>query len=173
MKQQKISSSEVLNDSLEVSVYELLKKYQYSLTTAESCTGGLIAATLINVSGISAYFQEGYITYSNDAKVKLLGVDRNVIDTFGVVSSETAFAMAKCASEKANTNIALSVTGVAGPDGGTKDCPVGTVYIGCCLNGDVTVEHHVFSGDRQEVRQAAVQQALKILIERIRKEHHL
>lgn len=173
MTQKREYSSEAFHSSLEVSVYELLKKYQYTLTTAESCTGGLIASTLINVPGISEYFQEGYVTYSNDAKVKMLGVRRDIIDVYSVVSSETAAEMAQCAAKLANTNVALSVTGVAGPDGGTAECPVGTVYLGCFLNGTVITEHHIFQGDRQAVRKAAAKRALELLIEQIGKEKNL
>ena len=173
MTQEKKYSSEAIIGSLESSVFELLKKYQYTLTTAESCTGGLIASTLINVPGISEFFQEGYVTYSNDAKVKMLGVKREIIDQYGVVSRETAEEMARCVAHLAETNAALSVTGVAGPDGGTKDCPVGTVYLGCYLNGIVVTEHHIFTGDRQEVRKAAANRALTLLIEEIGKGKNL
>lgn len=166
-------SSEAITGSLESSVFKLLKKYQYTLTTAESCTGGMIASTLINVPGISEFFQEGYVTYSNDAKVKMLGARKEIIDRYGVVSKETAEEMARCAANLAKTNAALSVTGVAGPDGGTKKCPVGTVYLGCYLNGNVVTEHHVFIGDRQEVRESAAKRALTLLIEQIGKEKNL
>ncbi len=164
------NSSEAVTGSLESSVFKLLKKYQYTLTTAESCTGGMIASTLINVPGISEFFQEGYVTYSNAAKVKMLGVRKETIDTYGVVSKETAEEMAYRVAAKAQTDAALSVTGVAGPDGGTKDCPVGTVYLGCFLHGTTVTEHHVFEGGRQEVRAAATRRALELLIEQIGKE---
>lgn len=153
--------------ALEVSVYSLLKKYQITLTTAESATGGMIASTLVNVPGISEFFTEGYVTYSDDAKVKMIGVKREIIDTYGVVSSETSADMAEAAARTADTMAALSVTGVAGPDGGTKECPVGLVYIGCFLNGTTVTERHLFSGDRMEVRRAACNRALELLTERI------
>lgn len=170
MSKHENNSSEAGTGSLESSVFKLLKKYQYTLTTAESCTGGMIASTLINVPGISEFFQEGYVTYSNAAKEKMLGVRKETIDTYGVVSRETAEEMASCVAGKAKTNAALSVTGVAGPDGGTEDFPVGTVYLGCFLNGTTVTEHHVFQGDRQEVRSAATKRALELLIEQIGKE---
>lgn len=153
---------------VEYTVYELLKKYQYTLTTAESATGGMIASTLINVPGISEFFQEGYVTYSNAAKVKMLHVDENIISLYGVVSRETAAAMAEAAAKVAGTDAALSVTGVAGPDGGTEECPVGTVYLGCYLKGKTVVEHHVFAGDRMQVRTAAKDRALTLLTEQIK-----
>lgn len=152
---------------IEEQVFELLKKHRITLTTAESATGGMIASMLINVPGISEFFQEGYVTYSNDAKVKMLGVDRILIGTYGVVSREVAENMAISAARTAGTDAALSVTGVAGPDGGTDDCPVGTVYIGCFYKGVTVVEHHIFAGDRFEVRQAAANRALELLKEQM------
>ncbi len=153
--------------NIEEQVFEILKEKKITLTTAESATGGMIASTLINVPGISEFFQEGYVTYSNDAKVKMIGVNPEIIDQYGVVSKETAEEMAKCATNKAKTDAALSVTGVAGPDGGTKECPVGTVYIGCFYEGKTMVEHHVFKGTRKEVREAATKAALELLLTRI------
>ena len=155
--------SQSAGDALEYSIYNLLKKYQCTLSTAESATGGLIAATLVNVPGISEFFEQGYVTYSNRAKVQMIHVDGGIIDTYGVVSKETAAEMAKQAAKTAGTNAALSTTGVAGPDGGTKDCPVGTVYLGCYPDGTVVTERHLFLGDRQKVRESAVEYALKLL----------
>ena len=156
-----------MNESVEYRVYQLLNEYNITLTTAESATGGMIASTLINVPGISEFFQEGYVTYSNDAKIKMIHVNPETIAAYGVVSRETASDMAESAARTAGTNAALSVTGVAGPDAGTKDCPVGTVYIGCFLNGSTVVEHHVFEGDRMQVRTAAAKRALELLCEQI------
>lgn len=152
---------------IEEQVFHLLKQHKISLSTAESATGGMIASMLVNVPGISEFFQEGYVTYSNNAKVKMIGVDRTLIDTYGVVSQEVAENMAISVAKTAGTDAALSVTGVAGPDGGTKDCPVGTVYIGCFFKGKTVVEHHVFAGSRLEVREAAANRALSLLIEQI------
>lgn len=158
----------MMNESLEYSIYELLKKYQCRMTTAESATGGMIASTLINVPGISEFFQEGYVTYSNEAKIKMIGVKREIIDTYGVVSKETAADMAEAAARTADCDLAISVTGVAGPDGGTEECPVGLVYIGCYFKGCTVTERHIFSGDRMAVRIAAMKQALllaKLMLE--------
>lgn len=149
--------------TLEYSVYELLKKHHCTVTTAESATGGMIAATLINVPGISEFFKEGYITYANEAKIKLLGVSEETIAQFGVVSSQTAAEMADGAARIAGCEAAVSVTGVAGPDGGTPECPVGLVYIGCHLRDKTVTERHVFGGDRMQVRQAAAEAALLLL----------
>lgn len=151
-------------EAVEFSIYKLLKKYQYKLTTAESATGGLIAATLVNVPGISAYYEEGYVTYSDAAKVKMIHVNPDTIARYGVVSSETAADMAESAARTAGCDAALSVTGVAGPDGGTKDCPVGLVYIGCHLCGRTVTKRYEFAGDRTAVRAAAAEQALMLLL---------
>lgn len=148
---------------LEYCIYELLKKYQYKLTTAESATGGMIASTLINVPGISAFFEQGYITYSNSAKTQMIGVSEETIEHFGVVSSETAADMAKSAARTAKCDVAVSVTGVAGPDGGTRECPVGLVYIGCYVRGKIVTEYHLFEGDRMAVRTSATRSALLLL----------
>lgn len=150
---------------IEEEVYQLLKQCHITLSTAESATGGMIASMLVNVPGISEFFQEGYVTYSNDAKVKMIGVKRELIDEYGVVSYEVAENMAVSAAKAAGTKAALSVTGVAGPDGGTAECPVGTVYIGCFLQGRTVVEHHVFHGSRLEIREQAAKRALSLLIE--------
>lgn len=163
--------TEQASQPLEYLVYELLKKYRCTLTTAESATGGMIASTLINVPGISEFFQEGYVTYSDRAKVKMIHVNPGTIETYGVVSSETAAEMAESAARTADCNAALSVTGVAGPDGGTKECPVGLVFIGCHVNGSTTVERHLFEGDRMAVRREATETALRLLIRKFKEEY--
>lgn len=151
------------HETLEYSVYELLKKRHCTVTTAESATGGMVAAALINVPGMSEFFKEGYITYANEAKIKLLGVSPETIAQFGVVSSETAAEMAEGAARTAGCEAAVSVTGVAGPDGDTPNCPVGLVYIGCQLRGRTVTERRLFEGDRMQVRQAATEAALLLL----------
>ncbi|MBQ8279449.1 MAG: CinA family protein [Roseburia sp.] len=151
--------------TIEEQVYYLLKQHNITLSTAESATGGMIASMLVNVPGISEFFQEGYVTYSNDAKVKMIGVERSFIEQYGVVSHEVAENMAISVAKTAGTDAALSVTGVAGPDGGTAKCPVGTIYIGCFYKGQTLVEHHVFCGNRMEVREAAARRALSLLVE--------
>ena len=116
---------------IEFEVAKLLEQKKLHVTTSESCTGGLIAGTLVNVPGISAWFGEGYVTYSNEAKVKLLGVSHETLATYGAVSAETAEEMAKGAANVADADASVAVTGIAGPDGGTVEKPVGLVYIGC------------------------------------------
>lgn len=132
--------------TLEETVVELLSEKQLHVTTAESCTGGLIAGTLVNAAGASAVLNEGYVTYSNEAKERLLGVSHKTLETYGAVSEQTAKEMAQGAAKAANAEAALSATGIAGPGGGTEDKPVGLVYIGCYLNGKITVKECRFHG---------------------------
>ena len=153
---------------MENKIVELLIKHNLTITTAESCTGGLIAAALVNVPGVSGQLEEGYITYSNGAKEKLLGVSHETLEKYGAVSSQTAEEMAKGAKKAANADISIISTGIAGADGGTKEKPVGLVYLACCLGDDTEVERHIFSGDRQEVRQSSVLAALALVEKMIR-----
>ncbi len=153
--------------TLEETIVTLLKERQMTVTTAESCTGGLLAGRLLNVPGASAVFNEGYITYANEAKEKILGVPHEILETRGAVSEETAERMAKGAAEAANADAAVSVTGLAGPDGGTKEKPVGLVYIGCQVKGKVRVREYHFTGNREKIREYAVVRALTFLREEL------
>ncbi len=141
----------------------ILREKGYTITTAESCTGGLISATLVNVAGASYVLNEAYVTYANSAKERLIGVRHETLCEYGAVSEQTAREMAKGAALTASADCAIAVTGIAGPDGGTEDKPVGTVYAGYYVCGRVIVERYKFDGDRYEVRR---QTALKT-IERI------
>jgi len=154
-------------EALENKVVELLAEKNFRVTTAESCTGGLLAGRIVNVSGASDVFYEGYITYSNEAKERLLGVAGETLNTYGAVSEQTAREMAAGAAEKAVSDAALATTGIAGPDGGSKEKPVGLIYIGCYLAGEVTVKEFRFQGSRRENRENAVEQALMMLKERL------
>lgn len=116
--------------SLEEVVVDLLAERKLHVTTAESCTGGLIAGTLVNVAGASDVLNEGYVTYSNEAKERLIHVSHETLETYGAVSEQTAHEMAEGAAKAANADAALSATGIAGPGGGTEEKPVGLVYIG-------------------------------------------
>ena len=147
-------------ESLEEELVKLLTKRHASITTAESCTGGLVSGRIVNASGASEVFHQSFVTYSNEAKKKLLGVDEETLASVGAVSEETASQMAEGAAKAADAQVALSVTGVAGPDGGTPEEPVGLVYIGCHCFGVTTVEKHLFTGGRQKVREASVEAAL-------------
>ncbi len=146
-----------------------LGKYNLKLTTAESCTGGLLAGTFLNVPGASAVYDEGYITYANRAKRELLGVKKKTLKKHGAVSRQTAKQMAKGAAFAAGADVAISVTGIAGPDGGTEEKPVGLVYIGCYALGKTRVRECHFSGDRTQIRSQSVQAALEFAVECIQK----
>ena len=150
---------------LEEQVAELLKEKNLKITCAESCTGGLISGRLVNVSGISDYYEAGIVTYANEAKEKFLGVPGDMLEKHGAVSSQVAEAMAKGAIGFAQADVSIAVTGIAGPGGGTPEKPVGLVYMACCVNGEVTVRKHNFTGDRQTVRECTVQEALKLVVE--------
>ena len=121
-----------------------------------------MSGTLVNASGASEVFNQSFVTYSNEAKMRLLGVSRETLDRVGAVSRETAEQMACGAAKAAQAQVALSVTGIAGPEGGTPEKPVGLVYIGCFCFGKTVVEKHIFPGDRMEVRKASVKAALTL-----------
>lgn len=133
------------------------------MATAESCTGGLIAAQCTDLPGSSRWFDRCLVTYSNAAKSELLGVDASLIATHGAVSEEVARAMALGAVYRTNARASVSVTGIAGPDGGTVAKPVGTVWFGWCIDGLVYSECNLFSGTRQQIRQASCEHALMVL----------
>ena len=151
------------SETLEQHVVGLLKRKKMTVATAESCTGGLVASTLINVPGASEVFNEGYITYSNESKQKILGVKKKTLKKDGAVSAACAEEMAKGAAKAADAQAAISVTGIAGPDGGTEEKLVGLVYIGCYIDGEVWVESYHMNGNRQKVREISVKKALDIL----------
>lgn len=153
--------------TLEEAVVEQLKREGLTLTTAESCTAGLLAGRIMNVAGASEVYNEGYITYSNDAKERLIGVKHETLERYGAVSHETAAEMAEGAAKNANADAAVSVTGIAGPGGGTKEKPVGLVYIGCYVKGKVYTEEFRFSGNRAKNREYAVVRALTMLRDRL------
>lgn len=149
--------------SLEKEVADLLARKNYTMTTAESCTGGMLAARMVNVPGVSGVFNAGFITYANEAKQKLVGVKQETLKTYGAVSRETAGEMAEGAAKAAGAMVAVSTTGIAGPDGGTPEKPVGLVYIGCYVDGKLAVKEYHFSGNRMEVRESTVEAALVLL----------
>lgn len=150
-------------ESLESVIIRMLKEKSFTVTTAESCTGGLLAGRLVNVSGASEVFKEGIITYSNEAKMKYLGVQEDTLKSFGAVSAQTAREMAMGAAKAAVSDAALAVTGIAGPEGGTKEKPVGLVYIACYLQGNVTVVEHKLKGNREKIREQSIIYALDLL----------
>lgn len=148
---------------MEEKIVRFLNEHNMTITTVESCTGGLIAARLVNVSGASNVFSEGYITYSEEAKAKMVGVNPETIKKYNVVSEEVAYEMASGGAKTANADVAVSVTGVAGPLGGTKEIPVGTVCIGVYYKNKVITGKFLFNGDRLQVRKQAVDKALEMV----------
>ncbi len=142
-----------------------LQAHQWMLATAESCTGGLIAGACTDLSGSSNWFERGFVSYSNAAKTELLGVDAALITQHGAVSEAVARAMAAGALAHSQAQVAVAVTGVAGPTGGTADKPVGLVWFGLALPGQALTEKMNFAGDRAAVRAATVQHALRRLVE--------
>ena len=143
---------------------EALLKKGFKLVTAESCTGGMIAAACTDLAGSSAWFERGFVTYSNDAKTELLGVEERVLRRAGAVCGPVAQAMAEGALAHSRAQVAVAVTGVAGPTGGSPAKPVGTVWFGFALPGQVVTEKCHFEGDRAAVRQATVRHALNRLL---------
>ncbi|MBI2786883.1 MAG: CinA family protein [Legionella longbeachae] len=142
-------------------IASVLKKHNWQLVTAESCTGGLIASLLTEVPGSSVWFERGFVTYSNLAKEEMLSVPRHLLEEYGAVSEPVAKAMAKGALQHSAAQIAVAVTGIAGPDGGSIDKPVGTVCLGwAALDRESTTSRHQFIGNRQDIRLAACQEAL-------------
>lgn len=151
------------NESLEDSVVRLLAKHDLTITTAESCTGGMIASKIVNVSGASDVFNEGFITYSNKAKRKILDVSKNTLKKHGAVSEQTAKEMALGGVFAGDADVCVAVTGIAGPDGGTDEKPVGLVYIACCFKDVVTVKECHFCGSRMEIREQSANAALDLV----------
>ncbi|WP_251393022.1 CinA family protein [Mediterraneibacter agrestimuris] len=150
---------------LEEQVVRLLQKNKMTVSTAESCTGGLIAGAIVNAAGASEVLNESYITYANEAKERLVGVRHETLEKYGAVSEETAQEMALGAAAASGSNVGLSSTGIAGPGGGTKEKPVGLVYIGCSVNGEVQVRELHFHGNRMENRLHTVEAVLKLAAE--------
>ncbi|MDR3301178.1 MAG: CinA family protein [Spirochaetaceae bacterium] len=150
---------------IEVELVEALKARALRLVCAESCTAGLVAAALARVPGASAVLWGAFVCYTLDAKEKMLGLRKTLLECFGAVSGETACAMAEAALEKSDADIAVSVTGLAGPDGDGSENPVGTVWVGFCKRGGKPeAKHYHFTGTREEIRHAACNAALEMLL---------
>jgi nicotinamide-nucleotide amidase len=146
---------------------DLLRERQWMLATAESCTGGMIAAACTDLSGSSEWFERGFVTYSNEAKIELLGVDAQMIAAHGAVSEVVARAMAFGAVRHSHARVSVAVTGVAGPTGGTPDKPVGTVWFAFMVDGRLSSEMQRFDGDRAAVRRQTVDLAVTRLVQRL------
>ena len=151
--------------TLEKAVVDLLMANKLTITCAESCTGGMLSARLINVSGVSDVYKAGVVTYANKAKHRLLGVKKGTLEKYGAVSEQTAKEMAKGAAMLAKADVAVAITGIAGPDGGTKEKPVGLVYISCFVKDKTVVKKYNFRGNRNKVRESAVSAALTLMRE--------
>ncbi len=149
--------------TLEETIIDLIRKKKYKLSTAESCTGGMLASAIVSVSGCSDVYKEGFVTYSNESKMKNLSVPREIIEDYGVVSKECAMSMAEGCAKSLNTDIAISTTGIAGPDGGTDEKPVGLVYIGLYICGERFFKKIILNGDRQKIRMRSTYAALDFL----------
>ena len=155
------------NKNLEDVIVEILKNKNLKIATVESCTGGLLAGRIINVPGASQVFTEGYITYTNESKVRVVNVSNRTLKNHGAVSIETVEEMLKGGADISGADIVVAISGVAGPDGGTIEKPVGLVCIGCYFKGDTYIEEFKFLGNRSKNRDNAVQKALNIVWKKI------
>ena len=151
--------------NLSLKIVKLLTKKKLTVSLAESCTGGLLSSLITSISGSSKVFNMGLVTYSNNAKVKLLKVPKKTITKYGAVSYETCLSMVKKLSKISKSDISISITGVAGPNGGTKDKPVGLVYIGLKKGSKIFIKKNLFkSKKRISIQKATVNQALKMIL---------
>ena len=151
--------------NLSLKIVKLLTKKKLTVSFAESCTGGLLASSITSISGSSKVFNMGLVTYSNNAKVKLLKVPKKTITKYGAVSYETCLSMVKNLSKISKSNISISITGVAGPNGGTKEKPVGLVYVGLKKGSKTIIKKNLFkSKKRVSIQKATVNQALKMIL---------
>jgi len=159
----------LIDEKLLDKVSTLLKKQKLTLATAESCTGGLIAHTLTNVSGSSDYFDRGVISYSNKAKTDLLDVPKDILKKYGAVSEQVAKAMGEGVRKKSNADIGIATTGIAGPTGGTPSKPVGLVYVALSTYNKTDVRKYLFTGNRLQNKESACNQALLLLYDYLKK----
>lgn len=158
------------NERIELLVNTLAKKLttrDYQVSCAESCTGGGLAYAFTSVAGSSSWFKQSYVTYSNEAKQALLNVNEATLIKHGAVSQQTVEAMAIGCADNANADLSISISGIAGPGGGSDSKPVGLVWFGVYYHGKVLCEKQIFSGDRHQVRENAIEFALKLLLQAI------
>lgn len=149
--------------TLAIATAQYLMRRKHSLTTAESCTGGLLANTLTNIPGASSFFHTGFITYANESKTRQLGVPPEIIRRYGAVSAETALSMAKGALQQTQTSLAIALTGIAGPGGATEKKPVGLVFIALVSSERKLIRRCLFKGTRLQIKKQAVKTALMML----------
>ncbi|AMP20085.1 hypothetical protein AZF37_01845 [endosymbiont 'TC1' of Trimyema compressum] len=157
------------SDTLESVLGNLLLVEKKSISVAESCTGGYLSHILTNVPGSSAYFNRGYVTYSNDAKMDLLGVSKETLETYGAVSEEAASEMVAGVYKHTKSDICMATTGIAGPDGGSIEKPVGLVYIGFSFDGSIIIIKKQFSGSRESIKKRTVRYILFYLLNQIKR----
>jgi len=162
-------NSETTIESLAAKLGDLLKARGLTISTAESCTGGGIAALLTDIPGASEWFPGGFVTYSNEWKMKLLDVKQATLEQHGAVSSQTVGEMLDGLLKNGGADLGIAVSGIAGPGGGTPEKPVGTVYIGVAGNGWKRIERCQFSGSRADVRRATAETALEMMLEEVGK----
>lgn len=149
--------------TLEQAVADLLQEKGWKIATAESCTGGMVAARLTRVAGVSGVFETGMVTYANSTKKELLGVKEKTLTTYGAVSSQTAEEMVLGLAQRTGAEVSLSITGIAGPSGGTKEKPVGLVFMGCRVKDRTVIKEFHFSGNREKIRESSVAAALSLV----------
>ncbi len=152
----------------ETELWKQLKKRNWTVTTVESCTGGAVAARIVNVAGASEILRQAFVTYCDEAKHLLAGVRQETLEKYTAVSRETAREMALGGARAASADVALSVTGLAGPGGGTPEKPVGLVYIGCAVHGKTVVRELRLQGSRAGIREQAAEAALSLALECLR-----
>ncbi len=158
-----------INQSFLKDLSSILTEKNMMIATAESCTGGLIGHTLTNISGSSSYFDRGIISYSNQAKMELLQVPKDLLEKYGAVSAEVAYAMAEGVRRHSHVDIGIATTGIAGPTGGTKEKPVGLVYIGISTEKETSVKQFQFNGSRLENKKETCTEALYLLYDILKK----
>lgn len=154
-------------NGLNEEIVKLLAEKKMTISAAESCTGGLFSALITNVAGASDVLNESLVTYANSAKMKYLGVKPNTLDAYGAVSRETAYEMADGLQKRTGSDVAVGITGIAGPGGGTKEKPVGLVYAGICINGKTEVLEMKHDGTREQVREKTCREVLKDIKDKI------
>ncbi|OGT37912.1 MAG: hypothetical protein A3F12_07170 [Gammaproteobacteria bacterium RIFCSPHIGHO2_12_FULL_38_14] len=145
----------------------MLLKQHLKLATAESCTGGGLSFWITSIPGSSTWFERGFVTYSNESKIEILGVKTETLEKYGAVSRETAIEMAEGALKKSHANIALAITGIAGPDGGSKEKPVGTVWIALADSQSTVASCTVYQGDRNIIRNKTIEDSFQLLLQNI------
>ncbi len=151
------------DETLEAEIIQTLQDTNRTISLAESCTGGLISSRIVGVPGVSKVYKEGYVLYDNETKTKQLGINQNIIDRYGAVSDQCVYELAYQLAQRTTADVTLSVSGIAGPDGGTEEKPVGTVYFGVCFEGRTTTFKQHFAGDRNMIRSKAASYGLYLV----------